>query len=67
MIRGGKNYKKKSSDPKHDCYILENIMADAEKSPPERVKQPFNTNQPYQPSPFGEDRPDSLAMTKKSG
>lgn len=66
MKRGGKNYKKKSQFPDQDLNILRDIMADAEKTPPERVKQPFNTNQPYQPTSFNEVTKVSEEIRKKT-
>ena len=65
MLRAGKNYKKKTQNPAWDVDRLAQQMRDAVSSPPDHVKQPFDTNQPYQPASFAAAK--SEECTKKSG
>lgn len=65
MRRGGKNYKKTKQLPDFDAQRLGDLMRDAISTPPDHVKQPYDTNQPYQPTKFGQSPIKEL--TKKSG
>lgn len=62
MDRGTPSFKKTEQFPKVKLDTLDRVFRD-----PELIKQPYHTNQPYQPTAFGNTRTKEAEFLKKSG